>query len=67
MVGKLAITMGIIRSFLLSLAIITLLKTSDLTLTFLSEYQPQKSVMAAETTPPGVDKISVCLVLGSIH
>jgi len=66
MVGKVAITIGIIRWFLLY-ARYHNSKTSDLILTFLSAYQPQKSVMAAETTPPGVDKISVCLVLGSIH
>ena len=32
-------------------------------LTFLSEYHPHKSVVTHATTPPGVDRIKVCLEL----
>lgn len=34
---------------------------------FLSEYQPQKSVVPAAIRPPGVAKISVCFDLRNSH
>lgn len=36
------------------------------TLTFLSEYHPQKRVVKAATAPAGVDKINVCFDLGKM-
>ena len=61
-VGKRQNTIGIIRSFYSGCE--HLPEETDIRMgTFLSEYHPHNRVVIEATAPPGVERMSVCLVL----